>query len=268
MYTKASLLRFLKMEDKIFNPRNPDTYKFATNNQLVIDGIPIYHEYDNEKRDDIRKQVSEKEFVNEITSPSYIKIQIKIQKWDEAINITNIEFRQKGIDDPKDRTQGYIERINEIYQELLNKPWEINPKYIEKELNSRIFRSSPMPPVIKSMGGYGFTQAQLEVLGSLPDEDLAAIGKTMSSGLRGGKLEQALFNAHGSLNRDWHYLAELYGKNVEWEKKIMSEYFSCYEFDTKDQVYKVLNSSEYLNIHPELRKEAIKKALESLEGLK
>ena len=79
-----------------------------------------------------------------------------------------------------------------------------------------------MPPVIKSLGGYGFTQAQLEVLGVSSDEDLAAIGKTMSSGLRGSKLKQALFNAHGCLNRDWHYLVELHDQNEAWEKLLRS----------------------------------------------
>jgi hypothetical protein len=110
-----------------------------------------------------------------------------------------------------------------------------------------------MPPIVKSLGGYGFTQAQIEVLGSLPDEDLAAIGKTMSSGLRGGKLKQALFNVHGNLNKNWYYLAELYDQNVAREKKIMYEFFSGYELETEEELNKLLDESEYLKDHDELK---------------
>jgi hypothetical protein len=238
-----------KIPDGLFNPRDPDTYQFAKNKPLVIDGIPIYHDYDDEKMDIIQKYVSEKEFVNNMTSPSYMKI----QKWDEAINIARTEFRQKSIDDPNDRTQGYVERISAIYQELLNKPWEINQKYIEEKINALILISSPTPEVVKSLGGHGFTQAQIEVLGSLPDEDLAAIGKTMSSGLRGGKLEQALFNAHGNLNRDWYYLAKLHDQNVAMEKEAMYDFYLGYDLETEKELNELLDKSKYLKNHNKLK---------------
>jgi hypothetical protein len=109
------------------------------------------------------------------------------------------------------------------------------------------------PPTAKSLGGYGFTRAQLEVLGSLSDTELSSIGKTMSSGLSGGGLEQALFNAHGDLNRDWHYLAKLNDLNVAWEKKIMLEYFYEYEFETEEELNELLKESEYLKDHNELK---------------
>jgi hypothetical protein len=250
-----------ELRNEAFDPRNPETYQFATNNQLILDGILIYicNEYEDDTENTIRKQVSEKSFVDDITSP----IHIKIQKWGEAIKTAGDEFRQIGIDDPNDRTKGYSERIKEIYQELLTKPGNIDSNYIEKHINARILISSPMPQKIKTVGGYGFTATQLEVLGSLPEEDLAAIGKTMSSGLRGSKLKQALFDAHGNLNRDWHFLVALHGKNTAWEQNVMREYY-LYDnggFETEEKIHLFFDSSEYLKTHPRLKKEMIEDAL-------
>jgi hypothetical protein len=259
-----------QIPDGLFSPRDPDTYQFAKNKPLVIDGVSIFKTYEDVNGKEIKENETEKSFVSNLSS--LLEIQKKVIVWEEAVKLVKPDFTFEG-KEPSQETPGYIERVNEVYQSILKNPAvrltkKQEQEYINNHIAIELDLCSPMPPIVKSLGGYGFTQAQLEVLGSLPDEDLAAIGKTMSSGLRGGKLEQALFNAHGSLNRDWHYLAELHGKNAAQEKKIMSEYFSCYEFDTEDQVYKVLNSSEYLNTHPKLQKEAIKNALESLEGLK
>jgi hypothetical protein len=245
--------------NEAFDPRNPETYQFATNNQLILDGVQIYNEYHEDNGDIIREPILEKEFVRKFSM--HTKIDEKIQKWDEALNIVRVEFQEYGIDNPGDSTEGYLDRINKVYHDLLEQPQEISIKSIndykkqkiENYIKLNIDLCSPMPQIVKSLDGYGFTQAQLEVLGSLPDEALAAIGKTMSSGLRGGKLKQALFNAHGSLNRDWHYLVELNSLNEAFEKEIMLEYFYSYEFETEDEVKKLLDESEYLKGHNELK---------------
>jgi hypothetical protein len=247
--------------NEAFDPRNPETYQFATNNQLILDGVQIYNEYHEDNGNIIREPVLEKEFVRKFSM--HTKIDEKIQKWDEALNIVRAEFREYGIDNPGDSTEGYLDRINKVYHDLLEQPQEISIKNIndykkqkiENYIKLNIDLCSPMPQIVKSLGGYDFTQAQLEVLGALPDEVLAAIGKTMSSRLRGGRLEQALFNAHGSLNRNWYYLAELYNQNVAREKEIMCDFYIGFEdFTSEQDVCDFFNSSPYLKKHPELKK--------------
>ncbi len=47
------------------------------------------------------------------------QIQGKTDKWDEAVNQAKEEYSEKGIENPNDQTQGYVDRINEIYRTKL-----------------------------------------------------------------------------------------------------------------------------------------------------
>ena len=49
------------------------------------------------------------------------KIQGKIDAWDKAVQTAKAEWREKGVENPNDQTKGYAERINEIYQDILEK---------------------------------------------------------------------------------------------------------------------------------------------------
>ncbi|MDR1896395.1 MAG: SH3 domain-containing protein [Prevotellaceae bacterium] len=246
----------LQEKDDRFDPRNPETYQYATNNPLIIDGVAIYDEYTDtykepgsQKR---REPVTEKSFVDNFNFIS--EIEDNIDTRGKAEQKAREEYREKGIENPNDQTKGYTDRINELYECFLETPDKIDKKKdIENSIDTLLLVCSPMPKIVKTLGGYGFTQAQLEVLGSLPDEALEAIGKTMSGGLRGGKLNQALFNAHGNLNRDWYYLAKLCDQNEAWEKKVMLDYFYSYEFKTEERLNKLLDESEYLKNHNELK---------------
>ncbi|GHV81363.1 hypothetical protein AGMMS49944_31540 [Spirochaetia bacterium] len=149
--------------------------------------------------------------------------------------------------------------------ELKNNPDLNVQEYIDRHIKMKLDICSPMPPKVKTAGGYGFTVAQLEVLGDLSDKVFEAIGKTMTSGMRGGKLKQALFNAHGSLNRDWYFLVELHDINIAWEKRVMWDFLVGYEFETKEEVYECYNSIEYLKSYPDMKEELIKSALEQFE---
>jgi hypothetical protein len=89
----------------------------------------------------------------------------------------------------------------------------------------------------------------------------------MSSGLRGSKLKQALFNSHGGLNRDWRYLAELCDKNEAWEKKIMFDFYLGFEgFISKQDVYDFYNPRPYLEKYPELKEKIIKTVLKYIDN--
>jgi hypothetical protein len=48
------------------------------------------------------------------------KINNKIKVWDESVAQAREEFKARGIDNPNDQTNGYTERINELYQARLS----------------------------------------------------------------------------------------------------------------------------------------------------
>jgi hypothetical protein len=45
------------------------------------------------------------------------QIQGKVDAWDKAVNQAREEYRVQGTENPNDQTKGYVDRINEIYQE-------------------------------------------------------------------------------------------------------------------------------------------------------
>jgi hypothetical protein len=107
----------LQERDGRFNPRDPETYQYATNNPLIIDGIAIYDEYidrsiGNKK---IRGSITEKRFVIDC------KMQGKADAWSKAVEKARDEYREKGVENPNDQTKGYKDRINELYRSYSNK---------------------------------------------------------------------------------------------------------------------------------------------------
>lgn len=47
------------------------------------------------------------------------KIQGKVDAWDNAVDQAREEYRNKGTENPNDQTKGYVDRINDIYQEKI-----------------------------------------------------------------------------------------------------------------------------------------------------
>jgi len=47
------------------------------------------------------------------------KIEEKAKLWDEAVVRAREEFKTNGVENPSDKTKGYTDRINEIYQSFL-----------------------------------------------------------------------------------------------------------------------------------------------------
>jgi hypothetical protein len=219
-----------------------------------------------------------KEAVESLGISANWTIEAKAQQYEESLKINRqLEDGSLSKDEylkkwKKPVSTKINEEENEAYQPIMkNSNGMIAKKHENEYINNHIAfefeQYSPMPTIVKSLGGYDFTQAQLEVLGLLSDTELESIGKTMSSGLRGRKLEQALFNSHGSLNRDWHYLAELHGQNTSEEQDVMREYF-LYDngrFENEEEIYLFFDASKYLNEHPDMKKEMIKNAREYIE---
>jgi hypothetical protein len=258
----------IKPKNGAFDPRNPETYQFATNNQLVIDGVSIFKTHQDINGKEIKENETEEGFVKLLSS--LLEIRKKEIVWEEAVKLVKPDFTFEG-KEPNQGTPGYVEKANEVYQSILKNPAARLTKkqereYINNHIALKLEECSPMPQIIKSLGGHGFTHAQIEVLELLPDEDLVAIGKTLSGGLRGRRLEQALFNAHGNLNRDWHHLVKLYDQNVAQEKEIMYDFYIGFEgFTSTQDVYDFFNSRPYLKKHPELKEKVIKTFLECIE---
>jgi len=128
--------------DDKFNPRNPETYKFAKNKQLEIDGKKIWKPmYSNGKK--IKSPVSENEFlwilktfwkhhcVNEKAwDMATMKLQEEIKK----------EYYEKGIIQNKDSVENK-EKANNYYQEYIKQlsdtvPQEIDTDFIEDRIYS------------------------------------------------------------------------------------------------------------------------------------
>jgi hypothetical protein len=120
-----------------FNPRNQETYQYATNRQLIIDGkevwTPMYK--DDQK---IKSPVSETSFV--IVLKALWNIHCTSQKaWDMAVLETKKEFESKGIV-ANDETPGYKEKSNELFQKIKKQLYKTIPEKIDQDfIEDRIY---------------------------------------------------------------------------------------------------------------------------------
>jgi hypothetical protein len=260
-------LQLLAEQDKdvpegIFDPRNPETYKFAKNNKpLVIDGIHIFNTRKVSGRE-AKEDETEKGFVQLITMS--MELNRKSVKWQKAVDSVKADLIKQGVENPSDTTPGYTDKINELYQSML-KDNSANPEqdrvYIEKYIRRRIAECTPRKLTI--YGGYGFCEAQMEVLDGCPKEKIEKIGKIMAMGKDkgGSKLKQEIFN---SLGTSGEFIVALRNADTdpEYEERIMFDFYSSITFDTKEEAVKFFNENHYLAKRPELKNEALGYALE------
>jgi len=261
--------------DGLFDPRNPETYKFAKHNKrLVIDGITIFNTHTAVNGKEIKEYETERGFVDVLSLS--MKISGRGRKWERSINLVKAEFAKQGIEKPNDHTPGYVVRINEVYQSLLlddteedaeeaeKFDQEYGKKYIENHIKQKIAECAPKKRAKRTrFGGYGFTEAQIEVLDGIPPENIIKIGEIMSAGKNKGSsmLKQEIFN---SLGIDGHWVVTLHGadKWPDLEEETMYDYFLGYEFEEEEEMYDFFNSNQYLKKHPEMREELIERMLE------
>jgi len=248
--------------DGKFNPRDPKTWEFAKYNKpLVIDGISIFNTYwENGK--EVKKDETEKGFVNVLSHLSKMKLQDKAEKWDAAVKQAWEECKRKGIENPNN-TPEYVNRIEAIYQSFFENYPERNEEYdqefIEKHIKQKLAECSPKKLV--NYGGYDFSEAQMEVLYGCPVETIEKVGRILTTDKSGSKLKQELFN---SLAMDGHWVVEL--RNVssfpDIEEGIMYDFYQCYEdFETEQEIRDFFNSRPYLEKRPELRQKVIEQAI-------
>jgi hypothetical protein len=132
--------------DGKFDPRDPETYKFAKNKPLIIDGVRIFNiSYDrNDKK--IKEDQTEKDFV--VLLSALQKTQKNGIIWDTAVNLVKEDFINQGIKAPRQDTPGYMDKINEVYESILKNPnAELTKKqekdYIEKYIKQKLAECSP-----------------------------------------------------------------------------------------------------------------------------
>jgi len=256
-----------KIPDGLFNPRDPETYKYAKNKPLVIDGVRIFHTfYESGKK--IHEDETEKSFVR-VTS-ALLNGTPRSRLWEKALELTKAEFEKQGVKNPEN-LPNYIERANEIFESILKNDdpkSEENQKYAKdylvKHINQKVAECAPKKTT--RYGGYDFSEAQMEVLGGCPIKTLKELGKILATNKPNGKLKQEVFNAFGT-DIDGDTVVSLCG-NASYpniEERVMYDYYISYELSSEKEVYDFFNSRPYLKNRPELKQEVIKTALQYLQ---
>lgn len=246
--------------NEAFDPRNPETYRLATNNQLIIDGVEIYSEYTN-----CKEPVTEKAFVKDISMS--LEIQKSSMVWEEAIKLANRYFQERGVDKPDQSTPGYNEQINDYYRAILkNTAVRLTKKQEKEYIDSHVKRkiAECTPKNLVNYGGYDFSEAQLEVLSGLNTETIERIGEIMLSNESGSLLKQKIFN---SFAIDSLWVVELRHHDPIYEEDIMRDYYASFDnFSSKQEACDFFNSRPYLRKRPELKQAIIENMIELLFG--
>jgi hypothetical protein len=202
--------------DGLFDPRNPETYKFARVRPLTINGVRILNYYTKSDGKEYGEPETEKSFSN----------------------IVAALLKSSGLSTPEEK-QNYID------------------DYIKRTV------AECTPKKLTTYGGYGFSEAQLEVLDGLHVETIEKIGKIMSSGTSGSKLKQEIFN---SLAIDGHWVVELRHHDPYFEEDIMYDFYLGFEgFTSEQEIYDFFNCRPYLKKHHELKEKVIRNAIEYIE---
>jgi hypothetical protein len=250
-----------KIPKGIFNPRDPDTYQFAADRPLVIDGVRIFRTFEDMSGKETREYKTEKEFSWQLLSllETY-KNNIVL---DEAIRLVKSDFQRLGEKEPNLDAPEYAGKVNKIYGSILKDPAvrltkKQEKEYIDNHIKRKLAECAPQKLV--NHGGYGFSEAQLEVLDGLPVETVEKIGKILSSDKSGSKLKQEIFD---SLGIDGLWVVNLRYHDPIFEENIMHDYYLGFEdFNSKQDVYDFFNSRPYLEKRTELKEKVIEDVIE------
>jgi hypothetical protein len=264
LYEQEQLEKDKAIPDGLFNPRDPETYKYAKNKKpLVIDGVQIFNiHYKNDK--EVKEHENEKGFANRLSA--MMEIHKKAVKWEKSTELVKLDFIKNGIKEPNQETPGYVDRINEVYQSMLKNGSENKregQEYIEKYIKQKVAECSPKKTA--NYGGYAFSEAQIEVLDGCSVETLKKIGKIMSTDKDSGKLKQEIFNSLG-IDGEWVVSLRYSSNYPDIEEGIMYDYYLGFEdFSSEQDVYDFFNSRPYLEKRPELKQKVIEAVLEYVE---
>ncbi|MDR0605563.1 MAG: hypothetical protein LBG80_14790 [Bacteroidales bacterium] len=258
-----------KIPDGLFNARKPDTYKYAKNIPLIIDGVHIFNISQDIAGKEIKEEETEKDFVQRLTL--LLKTNYNGMIWEEAVKIAKSEFQVMGVNEPHTGFPEYDDRVNEIYQSMLQNPngrltkkqeKEYIDDYIQRKIDECTSHETEW-----TYGGYNFSEAQMELVYHLTDDEKAKIGEIMEKGLsekkRSYQIKQDLFySLHNEV--DGEFLVRLHHAKgyTKDEEGLMKDFYSGYDhFDSEEEIYKLFNESKYLEKHKKLKEGIIRDAL-------
>ncbi|MDR1837550.1 MAG: hypothetical protein LBQ89_07830 [Treponema sp.] len=250
--------------DGLFNPRDPETYKYAKSKKLlVIDGVQIFNiHYKNDK--EVKEYENEKGFA--VVLSALLETNRKAVKWEKSVELVKADYIKNGIKEPNQGTSGYVDRINEVYHSMLKDNSENireNQEYIEKYIKQKVAECSPKK--LTNYGGYAFSEAQIEVLDGCSVETLKNIGKIMFTDKDSSKLKQEIFNSLG-IDGEWVVSLRDVSSYPDIEERIMHDYYLGYEdFSSEQNVHDFFNSRPYLEKRPELKRKVIDKVIEQMK---
>ena len=278
LYEQEQLEKDKSIPDGLFNPRDPETYKYAKNKKpLVIDGVQIFRTYidaTGKEKKEVKEYEMEKSFVSVLSMS--LKMNEKSAIWEKAIELVKADFIKQGIKEPSDRTPGYTDRINNLYQSMLKDYSEntekyqeyikqYNKKYIESHIRRKVAECSPK--ILTYYGGYGFSEAQMEVLDGCSVETFEKVGKIMSTNKNGSKLKQEIFNSL-AINGYWVVALRDTSSYPDIEEGIMHDFYLGYEdFSSEQDVHDFYNSRPYLEKRPELKQKVIESVIDLMKDL-
>jgi hypothetical protein len=255
--------------DGLFNPRDPETYKFAKYKPLIIDGVHIFSTSKDVNGKETKDESTERDFAQLL--PMLLKANNRSTIWNKAAELVKSDFQKPGVKEPDQSTPGYVEKVDEVFQSISKDPAfmvtrEHEQEYIDNHIQMLIDECTSHETEW-TYGDYNFSEAQMELVGELSDEERTRIGEIMVKGLSGKKrsyqIKQDLFDSFGNKVDVYFFMslhhAKIYTKH---EEDLMLDFYSEYvDFESKDEIYEFFNKSNYLKKHKKLKESVIENAL-------
>jgi hypothetical protein len=217
--------------------------------------------------DFFKRRPPKKSFASNL--PYLLEIRKKAALWDEVVKLVKPDFTFGG-KEPTQETPGYSETVNEVYQSILKNPAVRLTKKQEKEfindyVQREIDRCTPHETEW-TYGGYNFSEAQMDLVDHLTNEEKTKIGEIITKGLsenkRSYQIKQDFFGFGVDVDGDFFVKLHNAKGYRDHEEELMAGYYSGFDrFESEDEIYKFFNERKYLNKHLKLKERIIKNAL-------
>jgi hypothetical protein len=220
----------MAIPDGLFDPRDPETYKFAKNKPLIIDGVQIFSTHEDATGKEIKQEETEKDFSTVLSN--MLKMQNSIS------NLTKEQEREY----INDHIQLEIDRCTSHETEWTYGGYNFSEAQMELADD--------------------LTDEERTKIGEIMVQGL-------SGRKRSYQIKQDLFDSLGN-KVDGEFFVKLHnGKGYTKEEEgIMLDFYSGYDdFESKDEIYKFFNESKYLKKHKKLKESVIENALSWIDDI-